>query len=112
MTDDRRAELERMITPEDLPKARFLISELLFIETQLGELRRLPFLKVDPANPMRQKATPAAKQYKELLQQYNNSLKLLFRISGEDAEAEGESPLRAWLKSQKEGAFDDLDTGQ
>lgn len=109
MTDDRRAELESIFKPEDLPKARQLIDELLFIEERLQFLRRLPFLKVDQANPMRQKATPAAKQYKELLQQYNNSLKLLFRISGEEAEAEGESPLRAWLKSRK-GAADDLDT--
>lgn len=108
--EGRREELEKLIKPEELPKARFLVEEVLFIEARLAELRRLPFLKVDQANPMRQKATPAAKQYKELLQQYNNSLKLLFRISGDDAEAEGESPLRAWLKSRKEGAADDMDT--
>jgi len=108
--EERRKELEKLIKPEDLPKARPLISELLFIEERLTFLRRLPFLKVDTTNPTRQKATPAAKQYKELLQQYNNSLKLLLHISGDDTDAEGESPLRAWLKSRKEGGADDLDT--
>lgn len=107
---ERRKELESIFTAEDLPKAQQLIDELLFIEERLTFLRRLPFLKVDKNNPERQKATPAAKQYKELLQQYNNSLKLLLQISGDDAEAEGESPLRAWLKSRKEGAADDMDT--
>ena len=52
---------------------------------------------------MQQKSTPAAKQYKEFLQQYNNSLRLLFRISGNlDGESEEESPLRKWVNARKE----------
>lgn len=108
--EKRRAELENIIRPEHRAAAAQIIDEILFIEERLEFLRRLPFLKIDAKNPTRQKATPASRQYKELLQQYNNSLKLLFRISGDDAEAEGESPLRAWLKSRKEGAADDMDT--
>lgn len=100
--EERRKELESIFTAEDLPKAQQLISELLFIEERLTFLRRLPFLKVDKNNPERQKATPAAKQYKELLQQYNNSLKLLLKISGSDAETEEESPLRRWLRERGE----------
>lgn len=83
-------------------KARQLVDEIIFVEEQLVYLKTLPFININPKNPMQQKATPAAKQYKELLQQYNNSLRLLFRLSGELGEPEEESPLRQWLKSRKE----------
>lgn len=84
-------------------KATQLIDEIIFIEEQLIFLKTLPFININPKNPMQQKTTPAAKQYKELLQQYNNSLRLLFRLSGDmGAESEEESPLRKWVKSRKE----------
>lgn len=83
-------------------KARQLVDEIIFVEEQLVYLKTLPFININPKNPMQQKTTPAAKQYKELLQQYNNSLRLLFRLSGELGESEEESPLRQWLKSRKE----------
>lgn len=77
-----------------------LVDEIIFIEEQLVELKKLPFIKVHPKDPSKQKATPAAKQYKELLQQYNNSLRLLVRITGADAETEEESPLRRWMNER------------
>ena len=84
-------------------KASQLIDEIVFIEEQLTELKKLPFIAVNPKNPMQQKATPASKQYKEMMQQYNNSLRLLFRLSGDiNGETEDESPLRQWVKSRKE----------
>ena len=50
---------------------------------------------------MQQKATPAAKQYKEFMQQYNNCLRLLYRLSGQiNGEDEEESPLRKWIKEK------------
>lgn len=86
----------------NLIKAEQLIDEIVFIEEQLAELRKYPFIMINPANPAQQRATPASKQYKELLQQYNNSLKLLFRLSGEYGETEEESPLRKWIREKKE----------
>lgn len=84
-------------------KATQLIDEIIFIEEQLIFLKTLPFININPKNPMQQKTTPAAKQYKELLQQYNNSLRLLLRLSGDmGGESEEESPLRKWVKSRKE----------
>lgn len=84
-------------------KAAQLIDEIVFIEEQLTELKKLPFIAVNPKNPMQQKATPASKQYKEMMQQYNNSLRLLFRLSGDiNGDTEEESPLRQWVKSRKE----------
>lgn len=84
-------------------KASQLIDEIVFIEEQLIELKKLPFINVNQKNPMQQKATPASKQYKELLQQYNNSLRLLFRLSGDlGGEPEEESPLRQWANARQE----------
>lgn len=75
-----------------------LIDELLFLENQLTELKKLPFIKIHPSKPDLQKSTPAAKQYKELLQQYTNIVKVLGRSRGDDADSD-ESPLRAWVKN-------------
>lgn len=81
-------------------KTSQLIDEIIFIEEQLVKLKELPFIVVSSKNPGIQKATPASKQYKELLQQYNNCLRLLFRVTGEMDGSEEESPLRKWLKER------------
>ena len=77
-----------------------MIEDLVFLEDQLRELRKLPFIRINPVDPSQQKATPAAKQYKELLQQYNNCIKILTGILRKDAPEE-ESPLRMFLESRK-----------
>lgn len=74
-----------------------LIDDVVFLEERLEELRRLPFIRVNPKNDADQKATPAAKQYKEFLQQYNNCIKILASVLTKNG-AEEESPLRAFLK--------------
>lgn len=76
-----------------------LVDEIIYIEDQLTELKKLPFIKVNPKNKMQQKSTPASKLYKELLQQYNNSIKTLARLTGNN-ETEEESPLRKWVNSR------------
>ncbi len=80
---------------------RPLIDDVIFLECRLEDLRTLPFLRVNPADPSMQKPTPAAKQYKELLQQYNNCIKILVSVLRKDAPEE-ESPLRAFLEARKE----------
>jgi hypothetical protein len=97
--DERKKELLKLVN-NDL-SLEPTIDEFLFIENQLVELKKLPFIKIHPKDPTRQKSTPAAKLYKELLQQYTNILKVLMRITGTD-EADEESPLRKWVKSRKE----------
>lgn len=73
-----------------------LLEEKAFLETRLEELRKLPFIKVNPKNPVQQKTTPAGKQYKELLQQYINLIKALEKLSENENEI---SPLREWLNN-------------
>lgn len=95
----RKESLINLICKDEQSKDKYLslIEEVIFLESQLDKLKKLPFIKVHPKNPEMQKATPAAKQYKELLQQYTNCLKVLFSASGNDSGGE-ESPLRKWMK--------------
>ena len=88
--------------------ARELVEDIAFLEERMQDLRKLPFIKVDPNNPERQKGTAAAKQYKDLLQQYTNSLKLFLKMCGDLEEDEVESPLRAWAKAKTQEAKDKL----
>lgn len=78
-----------------------LIDDVVFLEEQLQDLRKLPFIRVSKQDPSLQKATPAAKQYKELLQQYNNCIKILTGVLRKDAPEE-ESPLRSFINQRKE----------
>lgn len=73
-----------------------MIEDMVSLEQQLDYLRTLPKIKVHPKDPTRQKATVAARQYKELLQQYANIVKIMLRASGQD-DAEEDSPLRRWM---------------
>ena len=81
-----------------------LIDDVVFLEQRLYQLRQLPFIRINKKDPSLQQATPAAKQYKELLQQYNNCIKILSGILRKDSPEE-ESPLRAYLKARKEKAL-------
>lgn len=74
-----------------------LVDEIVFLEGELKKLRALPKIKVHPSDKTKQKATPAAKLYKEYLQQYTNCIKVLIKATGAD-ETEEESPLRKWIK--------------
>ena len=74
-----------------------LIDEAVFLEVQLAELKKYPFIKFHPTNPNLQKITAAGKQYREFLQTYTNIMDKLCRIYGKD-EGEEESPLREYLK--------------
>lgn len=56
------------------------INKMVFIENKLDYLETLPFLKVHPDKPELQKATPAAKQYKELMQNYLYMTKILVAL--------------------------------
>lgn len=54
-----------------------LLEQVLFLEDRMHELQTMPFLKINPKNPMLQKVTPAAKLYKECMQSYMNAVRIL-----------------------------------
>lgn len=72
-----------------------MVDQVIFMEKKLNDLEGLPFYKVHPTDPSRQKVLPAFKIYKETLQQYANCIKVLARAAGLD-DTEEESPLRQW----------------
>lgn len=74
-----------------------LIDEAIFLETQLTELKKYPFIKFHPTNPNLQKVTAAGKQYREFLQTYTNIIDKLCRVYANE-ETEEASPLRAFLE--------------
>lgn len=97
---DRATELHNIFKDVDEGKKAIvnnLIDEAVFLEGQLTELKKYPFIKFHPKNPNLQKITAAGKQYREFLQTYTNIVDKLCRIYGKD-EGEEESPLRKYLK--------------
>ncbi len=98
---ERREELLKIVNDSNRTTILPLIDKMLYLENQLENLEKLPMIKVNPENPMQQKTTPAAKLYKEFLQQYTNVVKIISRITNSENEQE-ESPLRKWVNSRNE----------
>ena len=98
---ERKEELMKLVNDSNRTTILPLIDQMIYLENQLDYYRTLPMIKVNPENPMQQKATPAAKLYKEFLQQYTNVVKVISRITTNENEQE-ESPLRKWANSKRE----------
>lgn len=97
---ERKKELLQQL-PDDATRSLMepLVDDIIFLEKTLYSLKKLPFIRVSDKDPNHQKTTPAAKQYKELLQQYNNSLKVL-RSAMNKADEGVESELRKWIENR------------
>lgn len=98
---ERKEELMKLVNDSNRTTILPLIDQMIYLENQLDYYRTLPMIKVNPENPMQQKATPAAKLYKEFLQQYTNVVKVISRITTNENEQE-ESPLRKWANRRRE----------
>lgn len=112
---DRKIELQSILAQYGEKaeiEARQLIDEIVFIENELIHRKTMPFIVVNPQNPAIQKTTPAFKQYRELLQQYNNCLRMLVKIAGDVTEGEAESPLQKWVKRRGELLNNGMDARQ
>ena len=103
----RHDELVAIIPEESLELVKSVIDDIIFLEDRLTELKKLPFIEVNPKNPMKQRSTPASKLYKEFLQQYINCIKMIEyviykekRLDGDEVE---ESPLRKWFREHDDG---------
>lgn len=110
---DRREELVKIVPAESLELVSSVIDDVVFLEERLTELKKLPFIEVNPKNPMKQRTTPAAKQYKEFLQQYINCVKMIEAVIYRDKRLEGdeveESPLRKWFRENAGTRKEDMD---
>lgn len=98
--ETRRHELYSAFKDIDSNKRHLIdqmIDEVLFMEEQLKNLRKLPMIEVHHSNLSKQRVTPAGKQYKETLQSYINVIKVLQKVLYAEGET-GESPLSKILK--------------
>ena len=78
-----------------------IIDEMVYLEGELERLRQLPKIVVHPKDPTKQKATPAARMYRDALAQYSNIVRILKSATTNDGDEET-SPLREWLKKRTE----------
>ena len=104
--EKRKSELNKFLSDSGLSSVQFsgLIEEMVFLEENLEKLRGMPFLRIHPTDPTKQKAPPASKHYRELLSKYTAIVKTLARVSNDDGEED--SPLRQWFAKnvvEKEG---------
>lgn len=97
---DRKEEINKAIdgTSNELKAVLSpLIDEIVFIEGNLEDLKKLPFIAVNPKNPQQQRYTVAYKQYKELFQQYTGAVKILLSVVDDKTEGK-DSPLQQYFK--------------
>lgn len=83
MSGERLTELKAIFEKVDADKAAIvtpLLPQVVFMEQRLEELRHVPHIRIHPNNPARQEITAAGKQYKELMQSYNNTVKVLLMV--------------------------------
>lgn len=79
----RKEEFEEIFKDVDESEKKLvapLIDEVIFLEEQMTELKKLPFISVHPKNSALQKKTEAAKLYKECSQSYMNGIRILCSI--------------------------------
>lgn len=84
---DRKEKLNNIFEKVDEDKRNLvepILDEIVFLENKLQELRKLPFIRINPNNPEQQKITAAGKQYKELSQSYLNAIKVLSSVLNKD----------------------------
>ena len=101
----RTEELLALLPDDSKELVSDVVDEVVFLEERLSELKKLPFIQIHPTDSAVQRATPAAKQYKEFLQQYINCIKVIESVIYRDKRLEGdeaeESPLRSWFNANK-----------
>lgn len=96
----RYDELMAAVCQDDADRTTYgpLVQKAVLLEEKMEALEKLPHIKVDAKDPCRQKALPAFKQYKELLQQYGNIIRILGRVNVLD-DSTMESPVRTWARA-------------
>lgn len=94
---DRREELLSCLNADE-KLVGHLVDEAIYLEDQIEETKKLPFIKVHSDDPQKQKSTPAARLYTQLCAQYNSVIRTLVSIANSNGTDDEESPLRKWVK--------------
>ena len=78
-----------------------LITEAVFLEDQMQELKKHPMIKIHPKNPNLQKITASGKLYREYLQTYTNIVDKICKYLGNEEKQEN-SGLREFFDMASE----------
>lgn len=71
-----------------------LLHEVVFMESEMLQLRSLPQIRVHPKDPSRQQVTAAGKRYREIMQTYTNAIKTLLSVLKNNGSDDGDELLR------------------
>lgn len=100
-------EIIKNIDPDKLKIITPLIDKMVYLEERLNYLMTLPMIIVKDGDNTKQKVTPAYKQYKEFMQTYLNTIKIVFSTLG-IIEADGDgSPLRKYIDKRLKAKTND-----
>ena len=69
-------------------------------QKKMRELKKLPFIRINPKDSSKQESTKAAKQYKDISQSYMNAIRILASLLHKD-EGEEEDPVQKFLESRR-----------
>ncbi|MCI8363094.1 MAG: hypothetical protein HFJ41_08385 [Clostridia bacterium] len=98
----RREELNDIFKDIDENKKKLinpLLDNIVFLEERMNEAKKFPFIQVHPKDPTKQRATTAARLYKEHSQSYMNAIRMLYSmINGYEVE---EDAVEKWLAERK-----------
>ena len=97
--------LKEIVSKVDADKAEViepLLTDIIFMEERLEELRKLPQLRVSPKDNSIQQVTAAGKQYKETMQAYLNALKVVQTTLSRFA-VEEDDEFDKWLAEVRAG---------
>lgn len=97
----RKEELLKLVKDEDISLVTKIIDNIVDLEENLEEIKKLPFVQYDKTNKFKQRQLPASKIYTSLLQQYNIALKTFKGLIQENVDGD-DSPLKAYLKKMME----------
>jgi len=76
-----------------------LVDRMLFLEAQLFELEKLPFIEFKKDNPLKQRELPARKAYLSILQQYHLIIKTLGKLLGADTDNDSMGEFKKYLQT-------------
>lgn len=100
MTKERADELMALFDDEAVRVVvRPLVEELADVEDRIQEIKKLPLIRVHPADPSIQKSTAAGRLYHTLLAKQTDIVRMLLRQLGKSGDDGEDSPLRAYLRT-------------
>lgn len=94
---DRKTKLLSLFREEEKEVVAPFIDEILGIERNLEEIKKLPLLKVKEG---RQKITAAGRLYTALLAQYSSAMKTLYSLFKKKDKGGAKSPLQEYFEKR------------